>query len=230
MRTIFNVVYKKLRGTESHFDDQIPTSTLIKTAIMQTFRLIRGMLVLHKFVFVSPGFKVSHKRKIKLGKFVSVGRNVEINALSTHGVIFGQKVTVDDFAVIRGSGVMAQLGYGVQVGDNSSIGYRNFLNGVGGISIGSNCLLGPDVRIFSGNHEFDQTSLPIRQQGEKLDPVSIGDDVWIGANVTVLAGVTIGDGAVVAAGAVVTKNILDFEIYAGVPAKKIGYRGERHGT
>lgn len=54
----------------------------------------------------------------------------------------------------------------------------------------------------------------------------IGNDVWIGCDVTVISGVHIGDGAVVGAGAVVTKDILPYEIWGGVPAKRIGQRFE----
>lgn len=56
------------------------------------------------------------------------------------------------------------------------------------------------------------------------EPTSIGHDVWIGANAMVISGVTIGTGAVVGAGAVVTRDVLPYEIVAGVPARKIGQR------
>lgn len=52
----------------------------------------------------------------------------------------------------------------------------------------------------------------------------IENDVWIGCNVVIISGVTIGNGAVIGAGAVVTKNVPAYEIWAGVPAKKIGNR------
>ncbi|EPZ37468.1 transferase hexapeptide repeat containing protein [Anoxybacillus ayderensis] len=54
--------------------------------------------------------------------------------------------------------------------------------------------------------------------------MSIGNDVWIGANSIVLDGVKIGDGAIVAAGAVVTKDVPDYAIVGGVPARVIRYR------
>lgn len=54
--------------------------------------------------------------------------------------------------------------------------------------------------------------------------VTIGNDVWIGANVVILQGVHIGDGAIIAAGAVVTKDVDDYAIVGGVPAKLIRYR------
>ena len=61
---------------------------------------------------------------------------------------------------------------------------------------------------------------PLRQNR----PVVIGNDVWIGANVVILPGVHIGNGAILAAGAVITKNVDDYAIVGGVPAKTIRYR------
>jgi len=56
------------------------------------------------------------------------------------------------------------------------------------------------------------------------NPVTIKNDVWIGANAIILRGVTIGNGAVIAAGAVVSKDVPDYAIVGGVPAKVIKYR------
>lgn len=55
-------------------------------------------------------------------------------------------------------------------------------------------------------------------------PVTIEEDVWCGANVTILKGVAIGKGSVIAAGAVVTKNVGEYEIWGGTPARKIKNR------
>lgn len=68
------------------------------------------------------------------------------------------------------------------------------------------------------NAEYEDS--PIRNNR----PVTIGNDVWIGANAVILPGVTIGDGAVIAAGAVVTKDVEDYSIVGGIPAKVIKYR------
>jgi acetyltransferase-like isoleucine patch superfamily enzyme len=69
-----------------------------------------------------------------------------------------------------------------------------------------------------------QTDTLMRLQRSIEKPIIIGNDVWIGANAVILKGVEIGDGAVVAAGAVVNKPIAAYEIWGGVPAKKIGQR------
>jgi acetyltransferase-like isoleucine patch superfamily enzyme len=66
--------------------------------------------------------------------------------------------------------------------------------------------------------------MPIQTQGHVAKSIEIGDDVWIGANVVVLGGVRIGRGAVIGAGAVVTRDIPEFAIAVGVPARPVGSR------
>jgi acetyltransferase-like isoleucine patch superfamily enzyme len=62
-----------------------------------------------------------------------------------------------------------------------------------------------------------------KQEGFEA-PITIEDDVWIGVNAVILKGVTIGKGAIIGAGAVVTKFVPPYEIWGGIPAKKIGQR------
>jgi acetyltransferase-like isoleucine patch superfamily enzyme len=94
----------------------------------------------------------------------------------------------------------------------------------GEISIGDNTIVGPRVILHSGNHIYKDKTVPVWKQGYHFKPIVIKDDVWLGSNVTVLQGVTINKGAIVAAGSIVTKDIDEFAIVAGVPAKKIGER------
>jgi acetyltransferase-like isoleucine patch superfamily enzyme len=63
------------------------------------------------------------------------------------------------------------------------------------------------------------------RSGGIAKPVVIEEDVWIAANAIILPGVRLGRGAVVAAGAVVTRDVLPFQVVAGVPARQIGHRG-----
>lgn len=110
------------------------------------------------------------------------------------------------------------------IGDNSAIAANCQLNAGGGISIGSNVLIGPCSLIWSQNHKFSNPSIPIRLQGYERQQVVIEDDVWIAANCVILPGVKIATGCVIAAGAVLTKSTTPYSIWAGVPAKQIGQR------
>lgn len=108
---------------------------------------------------------------------------------------------------------------GIRIGENSIIGYGAFLDGRGGLSIGSHVDIASQVLIYTDEHDINSPSF-----GNSFAPVTIKDYVFIGPSVIILPGVTIGRGAVVGAGAVVTKNVPDFEIWGGVPAKKISDR------
>lgn len=116
----------------------------------------------------------------------------------------------------------------LEVGDNVSIGYDNFLQARGGLTIGNNVTLAPGVKIWSVNHNFDDPDVPMREQGHTLKPVVIEDDVFIASNAFVLPGTTLSQGCIVSAGAVVGGKVYrPYSILAGNPARVIGYRGGR---
>lgn len=111
----------------------------------------------------------------------------------------------------------------VELGDNSGIGIRAQINGK--VTIGKNVMMGPDVCIYAINHAFNRVDIPMNIQGFAPEmPVVIGDDVWIGARVIILPGIRIGTGAVIGAGAVVTKDVPDYAVVGGNPARILKMR------
>jgi acetyltransferase-like isoleucine patch superfamily enzyme len=94
----------------------------------------------------------------------------------------------------------------------------------GKISIGKECLIGPNVIMRTANHSFDRIDISIFSQGHKCADIIIEDDVWLGSNVVILPGVKVGKGAVIGACSVVTKDIPSMAIAVGVPAKVIKFR------
>lgn len=111
----------------------------------------------------------------------------------------------------------------IEIGDNSGIGINCRLSGP--VKIGSNVMMGPEVIILTQSHKHDRTDIPMIKQGKTtVKPVTIRDDVWIGTRAIILPGVSVGKGAIIGAGAVVTKNIPEFVVVGGNPAKIIKYR------
>jgi acetyltransferase-like isoleucine patch superfamily enzyme len=120
--------------------------------------------------------------------------------------------------------VIRNFGKGIIIGNNVGLNARVYLGGQGGIEIGENVIIGPDVKIFSENHNFANKEILIKEQGETRKGVKIGSDCWIGSGSIILDGVNLGHGCIVAAGSVVTKSFLPFSVIGGVPAKIIKLR------
>ena len=107
----------------------------------------------------------------------------------------------------------------VTIGDHTRVGIHCTV--IGPVCIGNHVNLAQGITVTALNHYFADSNRKIDEQGISTKPVVIGDDVWIGANAVILPGVTIGRHVVVAAGAVVTKDVPDYSLVAGVPAKEI---------
>ena len=122
----------------------------------------------------------------------------------------------------------ATFNHWIRLGDHSGIGVNCELNGMenGIISIGNKVMMGPNVVIYTRNHETTRTDIPMQDQGFSAPkPVVIGNDVWVGRNVIILPGANIGDGVIIAAGAVVPKgDYPEYSIIGGVPARVIKSR------
>ncbi|UTV39257.1 acyltransferase (plasmid) [Ensifer adhaerens] len=92
--------------------------------------------------------------------------------------------------------------------------------GRGQIIIEDNVLIGSDVHIYVSNHRFSEASVDIYHQGHDTPKrVRIMRGAWLGAGVIVLPGVTIGRNAVIGAGSVVTRDVGDFQVAIGAPAR-----------
>lgn len=112
----------------------------------------------------------------------------------------------------------------VSIGSNCTFARRLFITGAGGVRVGDWVGFGPDVKVWSVNHRFDDPDQPWQLQGWDKKPVVIEDDVWLGANVFVMPGVTIGKGTIVSASTVVARNVPPYAIVAGNPGRIVGWR------
>lgn len=109
------------------------------------------------------------------------------------------------------------------IGKDSIVGDHAFLDGRGKIAIGDHVDIASEVMIYNSEHDLESEEFIAREES-----VEIGDYVFIGPRVIIMPGVKIGRGAVVAGGAVVTKDVDEFMVVGGVPAKVIGERKNKN--
>ncbi len=232
MRTVLGRVLGHARGGKKVIlADEWTFSALSAMLFSVGIGLLRGFLKSWRFKR-RRGFTLLKRRAIiRFPGYLSVGKNFiaeegcEINAIAKRGVVFGDRVTVGAYALIRPSNNYGgPIGEGLSVGDNSNIGPFAYIGCSGYIQIGNNVMMGPRVGLYAENHIFERTDIPMKQQGVSVETIIIEDDCWIGANSVILAGVRIGHGSIISAGSVVSKDVAPFTIVGGVPAKQIKSR------
>ena len=169
---------------------------------------MKKFLLILYYVFLSripmqpfPGFGVGYKTRRWVTK-----------RLLRH---CGQRIVVKNRCYF-GDGSRLSVGNDSQLGQNARL--------QGDITVGDDCVMGPDVVIMATSHGHDRTDIPIRLQRGWEKPIRIGNDVWIGTRAIILPGVEIGDHCIVAAGAVVTKSFPPYSVVAGVPARIVKNR------
>lgn len=118
------------------------------------------------------------------------------------------------------------FGFNIHVGKKFFANFQCIFLDEAPIRIGDNCLMGPNTCLYTVTHPIEPE---LRGDANIVyaKPITIGDNVWFGGNCVVLPGVTIGNHVVVGAGSVVTKDIPDYAVVAGNPAKIIRYANER---
>lgn len=140
-----------------------------------------------------------------------------VRFLGNPSLIFGDRVTLRRGVVIAGNGTL-------RIGARTTINEDVIIACSENIEIGSNCMIAPRVYILDVDHEFESREIPIANQGYRTSPVLIGNDVWIGAYSVILRGVRIGRGSIVGAQSVVTRDVPEYSIVGGIPARMIRER------
>lgn len=176
-------------------------------------------------LMVGRGVRITNPSWIFHSGRLMIEDGAEVQGVSQGGIRFGAEVSIGPRTAIRPSSYYGgEAGLGLVVGDRSSFATDCFIGCSGEVTIGNDVLFGPGVRVYSENHVFSDTEATIRSQGVERSFVRIGDDCWIGSGTTIAAGVTIGTGVVIGAGSVVTRDIPDYSIAVGSPARVIRSR------
>lgn len=174
-----------------------------------------------KGAILGKGITFRHPRRIAIGLRVAIDDYVLLDASGT-----GKEEIVikDDVIVSRNCVIQGKTG-SIIVGEKTDIGCNCIMSSVAGIFIGQSALIAGNCYIGGGRYISDRLDIPMVEQGGYSNgPVIIGDDVWLGAGAIVLDGVDIGKGCIVGAGAVITKDLPNYAIAVGVPARIQGFR------
>lgn len=163
----------------------------------------------------------SIQSELSLLETVKIGENCFISPIANifaepgRDIVIGNKVTIAAEVFLHGPIIIED---GVSI--NASVVIDG---GAKGVIIKKNTRIANGCKIYAFNHGMNPEK-NIKDQSVTSQGIIIGEDVWLGASVCVVDGVRIGDHAVVGMGSVVTKNIPEWQISAGNPAKKIGQR------
>lgn len=174
-----------------------------------------------KDVYIQHGVEFINTSAIELGHGVHIFKNVRLDAKGhpNNRLYLGNQVALE-----RNVDIGCLEDTYIHIDDQTFIAPNVCIAGPGDIRIGKQCMIASHSGIYANNHNFADTSLPIKDQGTTRQGIVIEDDCWLGHGVTVLDGVTIGKGSVIGAGAVVNKDIPPYSIAVGIPAKVVKSR------
>ncbi|MBU3179841.1 acyltransferase [Clostridium psychrophilum] len=232
MNRFVSWLISKIKKREYKIDENLTSSVLIMILFNKMIMVIRGSY--HKLlfknskglVFIGKRVRIKSHKNIICGSGMTIEDDCFINALCKKGMVIGNNFSLGRNSMIECTGVIRELGEGITIGNNVGIAASTFLSVRGRVTIGDNTIFGPGVKIFSENHNFKDLEIPIYLQGATKLGIDIGEDCWIGANVIILDGVHIGKKVIVAASAVVNKDIPDYAIVGGIPAKILKMRNQ----
>ncbi len=229
---LLNLVISKIKKEEYTVDTNLTFSVVFQVIIIKIKMLIRGY-ILKPFLkkakgklFIGKRCDIRCKKKISFLGSATIEDYCKIDALSKGGITIGNNFSLGRNSIIECTGVLRELGEKLVIGENVGIAANAFIAMRGNVEIGDNTIFGPNVSIHAENHNFEDLNTPIRLQGATRKGITIGKDCWIGSRAVILDGVKIGNHVIVAAGAVVNKDVPDYAIVGGIPAKVIKMRKE----
>lgn len=173
--------------------------------IIKIYSIIYRLFLKHKFANLGNNSKIIYPLKIEGYNNITIGNNVRIG--------YKSRISALKFT--------GEKNISLNIEDNSCLGNFNHIICSKGIHIGKKVMTADRVYITDNMHSYMDIDMPILDQPIKqLDEVTIGDGSWIGENVCVL-GAKIGKNCIIGANSVVTKDIPDFSVAVGIPAKVI---------
>lgn len=209
-------------GSGSYVKQELVTSLFAwwPSLIGVAARSVAYRLILHAdgLPAIEQSVRLRFAENVRLGRGVFLDHGVYLHACP-NGIEVG-----DDTLVMHGS-ILHVYNFrdlpraGIRIGKRCIVGEQTVIRGQGGVTIGDDVLIAPQVQILAVDHVVKSSRVPIMRQGLSTRGIVIEDGVWLGAGVVVTDGVRIGRNAVIGAGAVVTKDIPAGVVALGVPAR-----------
>lgn len=218
IKNLFQKVLLK-SGKNYSIDDSIPDSLLRSVLINRFFMLARGIIFLRRKVFLGKSCKILNKQNFVFGKSVTIENYTILDGYAKNKIILGNGVKIGAYSCLTTTSHLSKYGIGLKMGNNSAIGDYTHFGASGGIEIGDDVIMGSYISFHSENHNYNDKTKLIREQGVTSKGIKLGNNIWVGAKVTFLDGSVIGNNCVVAAGAVVNGVFPDNVVIGGVPAK-----------
>ncbi len=167
---------------------------------------------------------IRHPKKISIGDFVTIDDNSIIDGRGAGEDGF---IIEDNVIINRNCMILAKSG-SIKLGKRTSLGANSVVVSMSGVDVGEAVLTAGNCYISAGLYKFDDLDTPVMDQtAYSKGPVIIGKNSWFGTGVIILDGVNIGEGVVVGAASMVNKNLPDFTIAVGSPAKVVRERGKQ---
>lgn len=183
-------------------------------------RKILSALIIFKRFIISDFNKYSaliFSQNIVFGKKIALGAGVFIRSLDGGKIIIGDNVSIEQDVEIVAQGSVIIIGDNVFIGRGCQIIAKKL------ISIGDDSLIASYCVIRDANHQIDLKHL-VRLQHYDVSPIVIGQDVWIGSQSSIIMGAKINNGCVVGANSLINKELVEYGVYVGSPAKLLKFR------
>ena len=206
MKKIIRLILRSIYKCSRYFSFRINDSML----------LLRGYILFGKTgVKAYPNINLKESTNITIGKNVTIHSNVRFQQYDNSPIIISNNVEIFDHSVIQ------SLGGGIIIGENVIIGEYTTIQAQANVTIEDDVLLASKIQFISNTHTYEDINIPIKYQPNISSPILVKRGAWIGINSTILAGVTIGINSIVGGGSLVTKDVPNYTVVGGIPAKPI---------
>lgn len=169
---------------------------------------------------IESSVRLRYTENIRLGANVYLDHGVYLHACP-NGISIGDDTIVMHESILHVYNFRNLPQSGISIGKRCFVGERTVIRGQGGVTIGDDVLIAPQVQILAVDHVTGSSRAPINSQGLIANGIVIEDGAWLGGGSIITDGVRVGRNAVVGAGAVVTHDVPDACVAVGVPARVV---------